>query len=61
LWVSAGDGVRCYSQDGTLPGKVLIPEATANLFCGPRRNRLLITATSSLYAVYLTTRGAPLV
>jgi gluconolactonase len=31
----------------------------ANLtFGGPRRNRLFITATKSLYAVYLTVTGA---
>jgi len=31
----------------------------ANLtFGGPRRNRLFITATTSLYAVYVTATGA---
>ncbi len=59
LWSSAGDGVHCFAPDGHRLGKVLVPEQVANLtFGGPRRNRLFITATSSLYAVYLTTTGA---
>ena len=59
LWSSAADGVHCFAPDGHRLGKVLVPEAVANLcFGGPRRNRLFIAATSSLYAVYLTTTGA---
>ncbi len=59
LWTSAGDGVHCFAADGTLLGKILVPQTVANLtFGGPRRNRLFITATQSLYAVYLTTTGA---
>ncbi len=61
LWVSAGDGVQCFAPDGTLLGKILIPEPVANVcFGGPRRNRLFITADSSLYAVYLNTKGLPI-
>ncbi len=59
LWTSAADGVHCFSPDGSLIGKILIPQTVANLtFGGPRRNRLFITATRSLYSVYLTTTGA---
>jgi gluconolactonase len=59
LWTSAGDGVHCYEPDGTLIGKVLVPETVANVvFGGPKRNRLFICATSSLYAVLLAVRGA---
>lgn len=59
LWSSAGDGVHCFAPDGTRLGKILVPEVVANLtFGGPRRNRLFITATTSVYAVYLTTTGA---
>ena len=59
LWSSAGDGVHCFAPDGTRLGKVLVPETVSNLcFGGPRRNRLFITATTSLYAVYLTVTGA---
>jgi gluconolactonase len=58
LWVTAGDGVHCYSPDGVLLGKILVSEPVANLtFGGPKRNRLFITATSSLYAVYVATNG----
>ena len=58
VWASAGDGVHCYSPAGELLGKILVPEPVANLtFGGPKRNRLFITASSSLYAVYLNARG----
>ncbi|WP_025658334.1 SMP-30/gluconolactonase/LRE family protein [Rhizobium sp. IBUN] len=59
LWSSAGDGVHCFSPDATLLGKIKVPQTVANLtFGGPRRNRLFITATRSVYAIYLTTNGA---
>ena len=59
LWSSAGDGVHCYAPDGTLLGKVLVPEVVANVcFGGPKRNRLFICGTMSLYSVYLRTQGA---
>jgi gluconolactonase len=59
LWLSAGDGVHCHASDGTLLGKVHIPETVANVcFGGAKRNRLFICATTSLYAVYLNTRGS---
>ena len=58
LWLSAGDGVHCHAPDGTLLGKVLIPETVANVcFGGAKRNRLFICGTTSLYSVYLNTRG----
>ena len=59
LWLSAGDGVHCHAADGDLLGKVLIPESVANLcFGGAKRNRMFICGTTSLYSVYLNTRGA---
>ncbi len=58
IWTSAADGVHCIAPDGELIGKVRIPEAVTNLtFGGPKRNRLFITAASSLYAVFVGTRG----
>lgn len=58
LWTSAGDGVHCYDPDGTLIGKLRIPEVVANVeFGGLKRNRLYICATTGLYAMYLNTRG----
>ncbi len=59
VWTSAGDGVHCYDPDGTLLGKVLIPERVANVvFGGPKRNRLFVCATTSLHAVLLPVNGA---
>lgn len=59
LWSSAGDGVHCFAPDGQLIGKILVPQAVANLtFGGPRRNRLFITATTSLYSIYVAVAGA---
>ena len=58
LWSSARDGVHAFDADGTLLGKLLIPEPVANVcFGGPKRNRLFICATSSLYAIYLNAKG----
>ncbi|MBP2238474.1 gluconolactonase [Sinorhizobium kostiense] len=59
LWSSAGDGVHCFAPDGRLIGKILVPQTVANLtFGGRRRNRLFITATTSLYAIYVAVSGA---
>jgi gluconolactonase len=65
LWCSVGwgdpneDGVRCYTADGDLLGKIHIPETVANLcFGGQQRNRLYICGSSSLYAVYTSAQGA---
>jgi gluconolactonase len=57
MWTSA-DGVECYAPDGTLLGRIRVPEVVANVtFGGKRRNRLFITATTSLYAIYVNTTG----
>ena len=51
--------MHCYDPDGTLIGKVLVPELVANVvFGGPKRNRLFICATTSLYAVLIAVNGA---
>lgn len=58
LWTSAGDGVHCYDPDGTLLGKILIPELVSNIcFGGDKLNRLFICGTTSLYSVYLGVNG----
>jgi gluconolactonase len=58
LWTSAQDGVHCYAPDGTLLGKILTPERVSNLtFGAPKRNRLFMTATSSIYAIYTAAIG----
>ena len=59
LWTSAQDGVHCYDPDGTLIGKIRIPEIVANVtFGGPKLNRLFICGTTSLYSVFLAVNGA---
>ena len=59
LWTSAADGIHCFSSDGLLLGKILIPETVANLtFGGPARDRLFITADTSLYTVQVAQTGA---
>ncbi len=58
IWSSAADGVHVFATDGTLIGKIAIPEVVSNLcFGGIKKNRLFITATTSLYAVYVNARG----
>jgi gluconolactonase len=64
IWAAAGrggdgyDGVHCFAPDGTLIGMILLPEAVANLaFGGPRRNRLFIAASRSLYSVLVESQG----
>ncbi|HEX3207213.1 MAG TPA: SMP-30/gluconolactonase/LRE family protein, partial [Propionibacteriaceae bacterium] len=59
LWGAAHDGLHCYHPDGSLIGKLRLPEITANLtFGGPQRNHLYITATSSLYGLRVNFRAA---
>jgi gluconolactonase len=58
VWSSAGDGVHCFAPDGTLIGKILIPEVVANVeFGGRKKNRLFICATTSVFALYVNARG----
>jgi len=58
IWTSAADGVHCYDPEGTLIGKVLVPEVVANVcFGGPKRNYLYICGTTSLYGVRLPVNG----
>jgi gluconolactonase len=59
VWTSAGDGVHCYTPDGALIGKIRVPEVVANVcFGGPKRNRLFICGTTSLYSIYVNAAGA---
>lgn len=60
VWTSCGSGnaVAVFAPDATPLGKIDIPETVSNLvFGGPKRNRLFITATSSVYSLYLGVRG----
>lgn len=59
VWAAAHDGLHCFDPDGTLLGKLHVPEIAANVtFGGPQRNQLFICATSSLYAIRVNFSGA---
>jgi gluconolactonase len=65
VWCGTGfggegiDGIHVYAPDGTKLGQVLMPEGTANLcFVGKHRNRLLITASQSIYTLFTGAIGA---
>ncbi len=58
IWTSAADGVHCLAPDGTLIGKIKIPEFVSNVcFGGAKLNRLFICGTTSLYSAYLAVNG----
>ncbi|MFI1680845.1 SMP-30/gluconolactonase/LRE family protein [Streptomyces sp. NPDC020607] len=61
LWAAAIEGgVHCYDPDGTLIGRLRVPEPVSNItFGGPKNNRLFITATSSLYSLVMSVTGLP--
>jgi gluconolactonase len=52
-------GVTVWSPEGKLLGRIRLPEVCGNVtFGGPKRNRLFMVASQSLYAVYTATQGA---
>ena len=66
LWCGANagphlgySGVTVWTPEAKLIGRIRLPEGCANLaFGGPKRNRLFMAASSSLYALYVNTQGA---
>ncbi|MGO4763586.1 SMP-30/gluconolactonase/LRE family protein [Cupriavidus sp. 2KB_3] len=53
------DGVRVFNPQGKAIGHIHLPERCPNLcFGGPKRNRLYMASSHSLYALYVETRGA---
>jgi|WetSurMetagenome_2_1015567.scaffolds.fasta_scaffold35284_2 gluconolactonase len=65
VWAAAGnggagyDGVHVFTPQGKLIGKICLPEICSNLcFGGKKYNRLFMTASQSLYALYVNTQGA---
>jgi gluconolactonase len=59
LWCANEEGVHCHAPDGTLLGKLRLPERASNLtFGGQSGNWLLITATTSVYRVPVNARAA---
>ena len=60
IWSSAADGVHCFLPDGTLIGKIHVPEVCANVcFGGVKKNMLYICGTTSIYSVYVMASEAP--
>ena len=61
VWVAAGEALHVLDPDGTLLGRLHLPEEVSNLaFGGRKRNRLFVTASTSVYSILLTVNGAPL-
>jgi gluconolactonase len=64
LWCSSNSalgyaGVTVWNPAGEVIGRIRLPEGCANVaFGGPKRNRLFMTASQSLYALYVNTQGA---
>jgi len=59
VWISSERGVEVFSAAGVHLGVIHVPEPVANLtFGGAKNNRLFITATTSVYAVFTAVRGA---
>ena len=53
------NGVTVWTPEGKLIGRIRLPEVCGNIcFGGPKRNRLFMAASQSLYAVYVNTQGA---
>jgi gluconolactonase len=68
LWCSSNagraigyNGVTVWNPQGKLVGRIRLPEVCANIcFGGPKRNRLFMAASQSIYALYVNTQGAGL-
>ena len=65
IWSSAGwvgdgyDGVHVFAPNGDRIGQIRLPEICSNLcFGGTKRNQLFMTASQSLYSVFVETTGA---
>lgn len=65
LWCGWGmgkpelDGVMVFDSEGTLIGRIRLPERCSNVtFGGRHMNRLFMTCGHALYALYVNTRGA---
>jgi len=66
LWCSSNagrsvgySGVTVWTPQGRLIGRIRLPEICGNVcFGGPKRNRLFMAASQSLYAVFTATQGA---
>lgn len=67
VWCSWGwggtetNGVRVHGSDGSLRATLHTPEIISNLcFGGPKRNRLFMCGSSSIYSIYVNATGTAL-
>ncbi len=66
LWASSNagrnvgySGVIVFNPAGRVIGRIRLPEVCGNIcFGGPKRNRLFMAASQSIYALFLATQGA---
>ena len=66
VWMSSNagralgySGVTVWNPAGKLLGRIRLPEVCGNLtFGGPKRNRLFMAASQSIYALYVATQWA---
>jgi gluconolactonase len=66
IWMSSNagravgyNGVTVWNPAGKLLGRIRLPEVCANIaFGGPKRNRLFMAASQSIYALFVGTQGA---
>ena len=59
IWAGARPGVQIVAPNGETIGVICLPEICANVcFGGAKRNRLFMTASQSLYSVYVGVQGA---
>ena len=62
MWSSSNvgqSGVTVWNPEGKLIGRIRLPEVCANIcFGGPKRNRLFMAGSRSIYAVFVNTQGA---
>jgi gluconolactonase len=66
LWCGWGmgeaglDGVHIFNPEGVLIGRIDLPERCANVcFGGEHRNRLFMTASTSVYSLIVNAQGTP--
>ena len=54
------DGVFVFTPEGEKIGVIHLPEVVSNItFGGIKRNRLFITASQSIYSIYVEAQGVP--
>ncbi len=66
VWLSSNagqnvgyNGLTCWSPAGKLLGRMRLPEVIGNFtFGGPKRNRIFMAGSTSLYAVYVGVQGS---